>query len=111
MQMEDTNLEHNTNQELAGAKPETASVSEDAETCIEVKDLNLYYSESARALNNINLSIPAKQVTAFIGPSGCGKSSLLRCFNRMNDLVDGCVIEGEVLLNCLLYTSPSPRDS
>ena len=98
MQMEDTNLEHNTNQELAGAKPETASVSEDAETCIEVKDLNLYYSESARALNNINLSIPAKQVTAFIGPSGCGKSSLLRCFNRMNDLVDGCVIEGEVLL-------------
>ena len=98
MQMEDTNLEHNTNQELAGAKPETASVSEDAETCIEVKDLNLYYSESAGALNNINLSIPAKQVTAFIGPSGCGKSSLLRCFNRMNDLVDGCVIEGEVLL-------------
>lgn len=99
MQIEQANQKQNTSQPLAGAQQDSVSGIETAETCIEVKDLNLYYSESARALNDINLSIPAKQVTAFIGPSGCGKSSLLRCFNRMNDLVDGCVIEGQVLLN------------
>jgi phosphate transport system ATP-binding protein len=70
-----------------------------ADNCIEVKNLNLYYSQASQALYSINLSIPSKQVTAFIGPSGCGKSSLLRCFNRMNDLVDECRIEGEVLLD------------
>lgn len=62
---------------------------------LEVKNLNLYYDQK-RALNNINLTIPEKKVTAFIGPSGCGKSTLLRCFNRMNDLVDSCRIEGEI---------------
>jgi len=65
---------------------------------VSVTDLNLYYGE-ARALNGINLSIPEKQVTAFIGPSGCGKSTLLRCFNRLNDLTDICRIDGEILLN------------
>lgn len=72
---------------------------DEAEICIEVKNLDLYYSQDSQALHSINLSIPRKQVTAFIGPSGCGKSSLLRCFNRMNDLVDDCRIEGEVLLD------------
>jgi len=67
------------------------------ETCIEVRELDLYYSEK-RALNKVSLSIPTKVVTAFIGPSGCGKSTLLRCFNRMNDLIDNVRIEGEVLL-------------
>lgn len=66
--------------------------------CLEVKNLNLYYSEK-QALNNINLQIPQKRVTAFIGPSGCGKSTLLRCFNRMNDLVDNVRTEGEILLD------------
>lgn len=65
---------------------------------IDVKDLSLYYG-SKQALKNINLQIPAKQVTAFIGPSGCGKSTLLRCFNRMNDLVDDCRVEGEITLD------------
>ena len=65
---------------------------------LQVKDLNLYYGQK-QALNNVNLMIPEKQVTAFIGPSGCGKSTLLRCFNRMNDLVDSCRIEGEILLD------------
>ncbi len=64
---------------------------------LEVKNLNLYYDQK-RALNNVNMVIPEKKVTAFIGPSGCGKSTLLRCFNRMNDLVDACRIEGEILL-------------
>jgi phosphate transport system ATP-binding protein len=81
-----------------GAKGKKA-VKLDAETCLEVKDLNLYYSRDKRALKDINLEIPRQRVTAFIGPSGCGKSSLLRCFNRMNDLVDDCVIEGAINLD------------
>lgn len=67
--------------------------------CLEVKDLNLFYSRDKRALTEINLIIPKQRVTAFIGPSGCGKSSLLRCFNRMNDLVDECVITGSIELD------------
>ncbi|WP_253447564.1 phosphate ABC transporter ATP-binding protein PstB [Natronospira proteinivora] len=62
---------------------------------IEVQDLNLWYGQD-HALKGINLTIPARRVTAFIGPSGCGKSTLLRCMNRMNDLIDICRIEGKV---------------
>jgi phosphate transport system ATP-binding protein len=65
---------------------------------VTVNDLNLYYGET-RALQNIELTIPSNQVTAFIGPSGCGKSTLLRCFNRLNDLIESCRIEGKILLN------------
>ena len=63
-----------------------------------IKNLDLYYSEF-KALKNINLNIQEKEITAFIGPSGCGKSTLLKSLNRMNDLVEGCCIEGEVLLD------------
>lgn len=66
-------------------------------TCIEVRALNLFYGD-AQALNNINLNIPEKKVTAFIGPSGCGKSTLLRCFNRMNDLINTVTITGTISL-------------
>lgn len=65
---------------------------------IAVQDCDLFYSQK-QALFHINMSIYAKQVTAFIGPSGCGKSTLLRCFNRMNDLVDGCRVTGEIRLD------------
>jgi phosphate transport system ATP-binding protein len=65
---------------------------------LEVRDLDLFYG-STKALNQINMQIPAKRVTAFIGPSGCGKSTLLRCFNRMNDLVDACRIEGGIYID------------
>jgi len=65
---------------------------------LEVKNLNLSYGNK-QALNNINIRIPEKRVTAYIGPSGCGKSTLLRCFNRMNDLVDSVQIQGEILLD------------
>ena len=68
-------------------------------SCIDIEHLNLYYAKDKQALIDINLTIPKQRVTAFIGPSGCGKSSLLRCFNRMNDLVDDCVIEGLVALD------------
>jgi phosphate transport system ATP-binding protein len=62
-----------------------------------VKELSLYYGEQ-RALVDIDLSIPRRQVTAFIGPSGCGKSTLLRCFNRMNDLIDDVRTTGHIHL-------------
>jgi phosphate transport system ATP-binding protein len=65
---------------------------------LQVDGLNLFYDGSTQALFDINLEIPKQRVTAFIGPSGCGKSSLLRCFNRMNDLVDGCRVEGHLRL-------------
>jgi len=68
------------------------------QVALDVKNLNLYYGEK-QALQNITMSIPKGQVTAFIGPSGCGKSTLLRCINRMNDLVDSCRIEGEINLH------------
>ena len=68
------------------------------EICIKVNNFNLFYGEK-QALENINLVIPKKRVTAFIGPSGCGKSTLLRCFNRMNDLIDSVKMSGEILLD------------
>ncbi len=62
---------------------------------IEIKNLDLYYNQF-QALKNINMNIPNKEITAFIGPSGCGKSTLLKSINRMNDLVEGCKITGEI---------------
>lgn len=62
-----------------------------------IKNLDLYYSEF-KALKNINLNIQEKEITAFIGPSGCGKSTLLKSLNRMNDLVEGCKITGDIRL-------------
>ena len=61
---------------------------------ISVKNANLWYGDF-HAIKYISLEIPEKQVTEFIGTSGCGKSTFLKCFNRMNDLVDSCKIEGE----------------
>ena len=63
-----------------------------------VRGLNLYYGQN-HALKNIDMDIPAGAVTAFIGPSGCGKSTFLKTLNRMNDLIPGVRIEGEVLLD------------
>jgi phosphate transport system ATP-binding protein len=62
------------------------------------KDVTVHYGEK-QALFDINLDIPANQVTALIGPSGCGKSTYLRCLNRMNDIIDGCRVGGEILLD------------
>ena len=63
---------------------------------IQAHNLSVFYSKF-RAVQDINLSIQERKITALIGPSGCGKSTVLRCFNRMNDLVRGARIEGEVL--------------
>lgn len=65
---------------------------------IKTENLNLWYGEN-QALKNINIEIPEKQITALIGPSGCGKSTFLKTLNRMNDLVDGCKIEGSIYIN------------
>lgn len=63
-----------------------------------IENLDLYYGDF-KALKNINLNLKEKEITAFIGPSGCGKSTLLKSLNRMNDLVEGCKIEGKILLD------------
>ena len=64
-----------------------------AEVCIDISNVNLWYG-TKQALYNVDLPIKTKSITALIGPSGCGKSTLLRSINRMNDLVEGCRIEG-----------------
>jgi len=66
---------------------------------IEIDDVDFCYGAS-KALHDITLNIPARQVTAFIGPSGCGKSTFLRCLNRMNDLIDGArVTDGQIRID------------
>lgn len=67
-------------------------------TKISIKNLDLYYGEF-QALKSVSMEIPEHQVTSFIGPSGCGKSTCIKTLNRMNDLVDGCKITGEVLVD------------
>ena len=69
-----------------------------AKAKISIKNLDLFYG-SFQALHSINMDIYENEITAFIGPSGCGKSTLLKSLNRMNDLVEGCRIEGEILLD------------
>ena len=64
----------------------------------EIRDLNLHYGDF-HALKGIDMDIEEKEITAFIGPSGCGKSTLLKSLNRMNDLVEGCRIDGKILLD------------
>ena len=65
---------------------------------ISVQNLNLWYNDF-KVLKGINLELPKNKISAFIGPSGCGKSTLLKSLNRMNDLVEGCKITGNVLLD------------
>ena len=72
----------------------------------DISNLDLYYGQ-LHALKDVELQIPERQITAFIGPSGCGKSTLLRSLNRMNDLVEGCVITGKVLLDGQDIYAPS----
>ena len=65
---------------------------------VAVRNLNFYYGDS-QALYDISVDMPARQVTALIGPSGCGKSTFLRTLNRMNDTIDGTIVEGEVMID------------
>jgi phosphate transport system ATP-binding protein len=79
-----------------GSNRTTETETTSARTVIETRDLNVYYGDE-RALQEVNIAIPASRVTAIIGPSGCGKSTFLRCINRMNDLVDSARVEGDLL--------------
>lgn len=76
---------------------------------IEAIDIQLHYGDF-HALKGINMGIEEKKVTAFIGPSGCGKSTFLKSLNRMNDLVDGCKITGEILLDGVNIQQMDPND-
>jgi phosphate transport system ATP-binding protein len=66
------------------------------EVVLDLRDLSVYYGEF-RAVRDVNLSVPRNHITALIGPSGCGKTTVLRCLNRMNDLIEGARVEGQVL--------------
>ncbi|MCI0371358.1 MAG: ATP-binding cassette domain-containing protein, partial [candidate division NC10 bacterium] len=81
---------------LAPALRPSARAALERETpMVKIKDLSLWYGEK-RALNEITMAVPEHRITAYIGPSGCGKTTLLRCLNRLNDLVDGVRIEGTI---------------
>lgn len=69
---------------------------ENSETVVKLTDLNVFYGDF-HAVHNVNIDIPRNKITAFIGPSGCGKSTVLRCINRMNDLVPSARVEGSIL--------------
>ncbi|MGB0113569.1 MAG: phosphate ABC transporter ATP-binding protein PstB [Ilumatobacteraceae bacterium] len=76
-----------------------------AETVFDTTDLGVYYGEF-RAVRDVNLQIRKNEITAFIGPSGCGKSTVLRCFDRMNDLIDSARVEGTILYHGLDLYAP-----
>jgi len=76
-----------------------------APVVFDVADVDVYYG-AFRAVRNVDLKIRQNEITAFIGPSGCGKSTMLRCFDRMNDLIEGCRVEGTLLYHGVdLYDS------
>ena len=66
-----------------------------ADVVFDVADVSVFYG-AFRAVRDVNLSINRSEITAFIGPSGCGKSTMIRCLNRMNDLIDGARVEGSI---------------
>src|SRR5687767_5242697 len=76
------------------------------EPVFEVRDFSAYYGEF-RAIRDIDIDIPRNRITAFIGPSGCGKSTMLRCFNRMNDLIPGARMEGTILFDGRAISGPN----
>lgn len=87
---------HGINMSALGRDKQSLSLAQET-VAIEVPGLSLFYGDK-QALYDVSMNIPKQRVTAFIGPSGCGKSTLLRTFNRMNDLVDGCRVEGAINL-------------
>lgn len=88
---------HGIDMAALGRQKQSLNLAEET-VALEVPGLNLFYGDK-QALFDVSMNIPKQRVTAFIGPSGCGKSTLLRTFNRMNDLVDGCRVQGEIRLD------------
>lgn len=87
-----------TTQEGADAGAGDQGRDADPEKVFTVRDLNVYYGDF-RAVVDVGLDVHEREITAFIGPSGCGKSTVLRCFNRMNDLIDIARVEGQLLFH------------
>ncbi len=79
----------------AAARADAAPAEQSREIVFRATDLNVFYG-SFRAVRDVNIEVNRKEITAFIGPSGCGKTTVLRCFNRMNDLIDTARIEGSI---------------
>ena len=79
----------------ATAAPDSSQADDTSTTVFQTKGLQVFYG-SHKAVRDVDLTIREHEITAFIGPSGCGKSTVLRCFNRMNDLIDIARIEGTV---------------
>jgi phosphate transport system ATP-binding protein len=93
-------------QEVSPQTDQPAEETETARVMIAVRDLDFAYG-SHQVLHNVRLEMPARAVTAFIGPSGCGKTTLLRCINRMNDLVDGArITRGAIHLDGIDVNAP-----
>ena len=65
---------------------------------MKARNVNVFYGNN-KAIDNVTIDIGSKEVISFIGPSGCGKSTFLRCFNRMNDTIDSCVVQGEITID------------
>lgn len=65
---------------------------------LKARNVNVFYGEN-KAIDNVTIDIGSKEVISFIGPSGCGKSTFLRCFNRMNDTIDSCLVQGEITID------------
>ncbi|WP_286173774.1 phosphate ABC transporter ATP-binding protein PstB [Rhodobacter sp. NTK016B] len=78
--------------------PSAPASSAGAESRISARDVTVHYGEK-QAIFGVSMEVPEKSVTAFIGPSGCGKSTFLRCFNRMNDTIEGCRVGGEITID------------
>jgi phosphate transport system ATP-binding protein len=76
----------------------TEPVVRELKSIITTRNVDVFYGET-QALKSVNLEIPENRITSLIGPSGCGKSTFLRCLNRMNDTIDRCRVEGEILLD------------
>ena len=104
MKGESSEMDRSLGQTTGGDELREAGFTEDeraiesipqSETIIQAKDLDVYYGND-RALNDVDISIPEKKVTAIIGPSGCGKSTFLRSINRMNDLIDIARVTGRL---------------
>ncbi|OEY70930.1 phosphate ABC transporter ATP-binding protein [Rheinheimera salexigens] len=81
-------------------QPTTATVPDTVPDTVKIaaKDVKVFYGQN-QVLHGINMDVHANEVISFIGPSGCGKSSFLRCMNRMNDTIEGCRVEGQILLD------------
>lgn len=86
------------NMNTNAASPSSAAAPRTDDIRMEARGLDVFYGLK-QALHGVNLVIRTNQVTALIGPSGCGKSTFLRCMNRMNDVVEGCRVDGAVLLD------------